>query len=138
MIGFHPHVHPSTTMITAAALGLIYLAVSVWVVYQRWIARLGLGMPTDPKSPLFRIGRAHSNFAEYVPILLIMMFLLESTGASLRGIQTVGITLVLGRIAHVFGILEHRTPNLKRSIGVFCTFALLLTLPLWILVRELL
>lgn len=137
MIGFHPHVHPSTTLITAAALSCIYLLISIWVVRHRWLARLIIGMPADPHSRLFRMGRAHSNFAEYVPFLLLMMYLLESTGASPRGITAVGIAIVVGRIAHTFGILQRHAPNLQRSIGVFLNFGLLLVLPIWILIREL-
>jgi uncharacterized membrane protein YecN with MAPEG domain len=137
MIGFHPHVHPGTTMLTAAVLGLIYFALSVWVVRQRWVANLSLGLPADPKSPLFRIGRAHSNFAEYVPFLLLMMFFLESTGAAAGGLRAVGIVLVIGRIAHTLGILEHRAPNPARIVGVLLNFGLLLVLPVWIFLREL-
>ncbi len=138
MIGLRPYMHPHTTLLTAAALALLYALLSIQVVRLRWGERLGMGLPTDPRSPLYRVARAHANFAEYVPFVLLLMLLLESTAAHPTTLRICGVVLVAGRIAHARGLIEIRTPNPWRSFGVAVTFGLLLFFAAWIFVRELL
>ncbi len=59
------------TAISAALLGLFFLALSVNVVRPRRATRVSLGAGDDPL--LERRIPAHGNFAEYTPIALVLI-----------------------------------------------------------------
>ena len=63
------------SMFYAAVLALIYVGLSLYVVKGRWQHRAALGH--GPDSVLERRVRMHGNFAEYVPIALILLFMLD-------------------------------------------------------------
>lgn len=119
------------TITTAGLCGLILFVLSLRVVMVRGSAKVSLGDGGD--SILLGRIRAHANFSEYVPIILILMGLIEShTGAGV-GIGVVGITLVLCRIAHAFG-MGRPAPNPGRLVGALGTFILLAVTSVWALV----
>jgi hypothetical protein len=123
------------TLATAGALGLIYLVLAARVVRGRWTHRVSLG--DGGNAAMQRLIRAHGNFGEYVPMLLILMALLEASGAS-RGVLTgAGIALVVGRLAHAIGIETPKAPNPYRFLGGLLTFGLLLLGSVWALWRAL-
>lgn len=119
------------TITTAGLCGLILLALSVRVVAVRGSAKVSLGDGGDPLL-LSRI-RAHANFAEYVPIILILMGLIESSGANRSVLGAIGIALVVCRIAHAIG-MPRPAPNAPRFIGAAGTFTILTVTSLWALV----
>jgi len=61
--------------------------------------------------------RAHQNFLEYVPILLIMMGISELNGASSTYLHSVGALLIIARIAHVIGLRHDNMAHIGRLIG---------------------
>ncbi|MDH3440441.1 MAG: MAPEG family protein [Gammaproteobacteria bacterium] len=61
--------------------------------------------------------RAHQNFLEYVPMLLIMMGISELNGASSTYLHSVGALLVIARIAHVIGLRHDNMAHIGRLIG---------------------
>ncbi|MDE1466377.1 MAPEG family protein [Aurantiacibacter sp. D1-12] len=69
---------------------------------------------------LQRAMRAQSNFIEYTPLLLLLVFALEITGHSgwLLGVAA-GLFLI-GRILHAIG-LDADKPGMLRMIGMMCT-----------------
>lgn len=123
------------TLATAGALGLIYLTLTVRVVRGRWKHRVSLG--DGGNAAMQRLIRAHANFGEYVPLLLILMALLEASGASRNVLAGAGIALVIGRIAHAIGIETPKAPNPYRFVGGLITFGMLLLGSLWALWRAL-
>jgi uncharacterized membrane protein YecN with MAPEG domain len=123
------------TLATAGALGLLYLTLTVRVIRGRWKHRVSLG--DGGNAAMQRLIRAHANFGEYVPLLLILMALLEASGASRSVLAGAGIALVIGRIAHAIGIETPKAPNPYRFVGGLVTFGLLLLGSLWALVRAL-
>ena len=68
--------------------------------------------------------RAQSNFIEYTPIVLLLVFALEMTGHSgwLLGVAA-GVFLV-GRVLHAIG-LEADEPGMLRFIGMMCTLVVM-------------
>jgi uncharacterized membrane protein YecN with MAPEG domain len=63
---------------------------------------------------------AHSNAVDYIPISLILLFILEYNGCNIWLIHLAGIALVVGRIIHCKGILSE---NLRgRILGMQITF----------------
>ena len=72
--------------------------------------------------------RAHGNFAEYMPIVLILLFLLEYNGAHPVIIHIIGIAFMVGRYTHAKGILNY---NLRQRVaGMGFTLNILIGLSL--------
>ncbi|WP_271077490.1 MAPEG family protein [Aurantiacibacter sp. MUD61] len=69
---------------------------------------------------LQRAMRAHSNFTEYTPLFLLLVFVLEITDHSgwLLGVAA-GLFLV-GRVFHAIGLNSDK-PGMLRMIGMLCT-----------------
>ncbi len=61
--------------------------------------------------------RAHQNFLEYVPMMLIMMGMIEINGGSRTFLGIVGLLLVIARIAHVVGLKYDNMAHKGRFIG---------------------
>lgn len=111
------------TPLYAGVLTLLYLALSFRVIGMRRKKKIGLGHG-DNKSMLRRI-RAHANFAEYVPLALVLMALLELQNKSDWIIHLLGGLLIVGRTAHAIGLTVGSAP--ARVLGMILTFAALIT-----------
>lgn len=94
------------TPLYAGLLAIWFFALSYRVVLQRGHG-IGLGDGGDPE--LLRRIRGHGNFAEYVPLILLMMALLELSKHSTLLLHALGVTLLLARVLHglalSFGLL---------------------------------
>jgi len=119
------------TLLTTAICAVIFLVFSIRVVRGRIKYGVGVGDGGQPEL-VFRI-RTHANFAEYVPMALILMALLEVSGADTRGLMAIGGLLIAVRIAHAFGLPQPRRkgPHPLRSVGAAGTFLLLLIEAVW-------
>lgn len=113
------------TSIYAGLLALVFLVLSIRVIQGRSAAGVSLGDGGD--GPLNRRIRAHANFAEYVPLCLGLIALLEVGGAPTWLLHTLGIGLVVGRLGHGYALAfaEHFPPG--RMVGTLLTFLVLLT-----------
>jgi len=69
---------------------------------------------------------AHSNATEYLPIFLILLFLLEYNGGNPILINLLGVVMLTGRIIHARGILQQQLK--KRVLGMQMTIYTLLIL----------
>jgi uncharacterized membrane protein YecN with MAPEG domain len=121
----------TTTLATAGALGLIYIALAFRVIAFRFKHRVSLGDGGNP-ALLQRI-RSHGNFAEYVPLLLILMGLIEQSGGSKTVLMWSGALLIVSRVLHVVGVEYHRSPNPFRVFGVAVTFFMIISGSIWAL-----
>src|SRR5687768_10774793 len=95
--------------ITALYAGLLmplFVVLSVRVILQRRGARVALGDGGD--ATLLRVMRVHANFAEYVPLTLVLIALAESLRTSGWLLHALGIALVAGRAIHAFGVSQVR------------------------------
>ena len=123
---------PATT-ITAALLGLIYLVLSYRVTQVRLSDRVTMG--DGGNAALTARMRAHANFAEYVPLILILMALIEmplGIDASFW-LWLAGACTVLARVLHAWGMMLP-APNKPRIAGTVLTWTTLALLSLWALV----
>lgn len=95
-------------MITAVYAGLSALLM-IWlamrVIALRWEKRVkfGDGEQADLKLAI----RAHGNASEYIPIALILLFLLEYNGLHPLLIHMLGIAFVYGRYTHAKALLSN-------------------------------
>jgi uncharacterized membrane protein YecN with MAPEG domain len=70
--------------------------------------------------------RAHGNFAEYMPITLILLFLLEYNSVPALVIHVIGIAFLFGRWTHAQGLLKDDLR--KRVMGMGYTLYILIGL----------
>lgn len=117
----------SVTAFFAGLLGLLFIVLSGLVIVQRYKLQLPLGDGGN-RDIQYRI-RAHANFAEYVPLALVIMGLAEMQGSSKYFIAALGMLLLLGRISHAYGLVFAETANPPkiyfRSAGMMMTFTVL-------------
>ena len=118
------------TMLTTAILGIILVGLGAYVIHGRFKHVLAHGDQGNVDM-LIRM-RTQSNFIEYVPIALILLALLESSGADQRILAFGAIVLVLLRISHIFGMRQDQ-PAIFRRIGAMGTFIILIIASIWAL-----
>lgn len=101
-----------TTALYASLLTLWFVFLSMRVIALRgnpMFAFLTLG--ASPEDMLERAVRAHGNFAEYAPIMLILLYLLETVpaaSATSATLHALGSAFLLGRLMHgvCFGFMS--------------------------------
>jgi len=113
------------TLLYAALNALFFLFLSGVVVYCRYTEQVELGDGGKPK--LLRAIRVHGNAAEYIPIVLVLLLLLELSGASTLLLNFIGISLLGGRIFHAYGLWSKVGPNFARFVGTNLTWLSLAT-----------
>lgn len=118
----------------AALLGLILIWLSSRVIAKRKGLKISHGTGGDDQ--LNRRCNAHSNFTEYVPIILILMATAEASNTSSIVLHATGITLVVGRLLHAIGMTSDPENFKFRQNGMILTFLPLLVLALTNLVRA--
>lgn len=113
------------TPLYAAILTLVYLVLSFRVIGVRRSAKIGLG---DGGSALLtRRLRAHGNFAEYVPLGLILMMLAEIQDKPDWLLHVLGIVLLSGRLVHALGVSREPEDYRIRTTRMILTFFALIT-----------
>lgn len=75
---------------------------------------------------LSRAIRAHGNFAENAPLLLLVLAALALTNTAALPVHVLGATFTLGRVVHAFGMMQPKHPNAIRFIGNVSTWLALL------------
>ena len=109
----------TTTSVYAVLLTLLFLALSARAMSGRRRSRVSLGDGSSEE--LRRRLRAHANFAEYTPLALILMGLLELQGAGTIVLNVIGLLLVAGRLSHAYGISRIPEHLSARIFGVGLT-----------------
>ena len=112
----------SITPVYAGLLSLLYLILSFRVIAARRAQSLGLG--DGGNNDMLRRIRAHGNFAEYVPLVLVLMAFAELQNQSIWIIHTMGVFLVIGRPLHAIGV--SRGMGNLRIAGMILTFSALI------------
>ena len=116
------------TLITACIMTWFYLVLSARVSRGRMRYRVSLG--DGGNQDLLARMRAHANFIEYVPLLLILIGVLEISSADPVALAAGGGLLVVFRLMHVIGI-PRPAPNIFRFVGASGTYLLLLAASIW-------
>ena len=105
----------SVTPIYALAVAGIYLVLWYRVTAMRGSMRLSIGDAGD-QTLLLRI-RQHGNCAEWSSFVLILMILGEGVNTSAGYLHTSGALLLVGRVAHPFGLKVAQADHLLRYLG---------------------
>jgi uncharacterized protein len=108
-----------------------FALLNLWLAYRCVRIRVnGPGGVGDLGIPVLRARmRAHANFVEYTPFVLILMALLEYAGGSAGLLEGTGIVYFLARVIHAFGIERPRFT--MQLIGAIGTWIVLLALAIW-------
>lgn len=106
-----------------AALVVLALVLSVRVIAHRRAHKIGIGDGDD--RDLRRRIRAHGNFSEYAPLLMIVLLALPLVGAKEWLVHLVGIVGLVGRTLHAIGLSKSGGASLPRVGGMMLTFTAL-------------
>ena len=109
--------------IYAAVLGFVFVALSVRTILLR--RRLKVAIGDGDQSILARAVRVHSNFAEYVPLSMILVYFLEVQSGTSPWIHVLCSALLIGRIIHAFGISQVEENYRYRVSGMALTFTVI-------------
>ncbi len=107
------------TFFYASFLGLLLVALSIQVLWARINAK---NLPDWKPETTFRV---QANFVEYVPMAVVLLYLLEVSGAPQIWVHIIGGTLVVSRLAHAWGLSSNPGATYARLFGAQMTFLLL-------------
>jgi len=112
------------TAIYASLSALLIVRLSLSVIKLRRKNRVSVG---DGGNEALQLAiRAHSNAVEYIPIALMLLFMLEFNGAPKLLVHMLGVMLLFGRVLHAIGL---PAKNLRRRVlGMQITIYLLIGL----------
>jgi uncharacterized membrane protein YecN with MAPEG domain len=109
----------------AALLGLLFFYLSIRTIGLR--RRLQIGIGSKENDEMLRGMRVHSNFAEYAPITLLLIYFVEIQGAHPLLIHALGAILLVGRSIHAYGVSQMNEKFVFRVSGMAMTFTAILT-----------
>ncbi len=112
---------------------LVQIPMTVMVGYRRAVT--GIQFFDGGDQTLLRRMRAHGNYTETVPIVLLAMAAAELTGAPTWLLWGGGVSLLVGRLMHA-AVLVLRGWGLPRAIGMILTFVPMLGFGAWCIWRA--
>lgn len=112
----------TVTMLYGGSLALWFLVLSAWVVRRR---RAGIHLGDGGDTLMLRAIRGHGNFAEYVPLALILLAALELNGTSLYVLHGLGFALLVGRLLHGYAFSFTEQFAFGRFWGTSLTYLVL-------------
>ena len=118
------------TLTFAGAAAILHIWLAARVSRLRAAHRISIG--DGGNEALVRRMRAHANYGENMPIVLIMIGLIELAGGDARILWAAGILFILARIAHGFG-MDQQSPSRLRMVGMIGTTIVLIGLAGWAL-----
>ena len=114
------------TGLYAALSAAIILLLSARVVLLRRVLKVGIGDGGD--KALAKAIRAQANAIEYIPICVLLLFLVETNGLATMTAHAYGATLILGRVLHALGLSRSAGVSFGRYWGTLLTWLVMLGL----------
>ena len=108
-----------TTLCLAAAAAVINIWISMRVGRVRHAAKVSVGDGGDER--LLRRMRAHANFIENTPLVLILIGAVELSGKGGAWLAVVGGLYILGRVCHALGMDGGGAVEKLRGVGTLIT-----------------
>jgi len=109
----------ATTGIYAAILGIMFIVLRINVTIER--AKTGISIMHRDNMVLAEKMRRFGNFIETVPFSLILLAIVETTGASTTILHAVGGLLLASRVLHPFGLNSENGKNPLRIVSGLMT-----------------
>ena len=129
-------IFPDLVAAYCGVFALVYALLSAHVVIGR--ARTGIVHGDGGNDRLNRVIRAHGNFAEYVPFILLMAALLEARGGSAAEVHWLLLPLLVARLMHPIGMqmpTASRAQYLWRATSASTTWIVLIVAGALLIVR---
>lgn len=123
------------TGIYAAIAALLIVFLAVRVTLRRRAIKVGIGNGGD--AILARRIRAHANAAEYVPLALLLLLILELNQTQPVLLHVFGCVLIAGRLLHGFGLSTSPAVTPGRAIGITLTWLVIAAMALLLLWQAL-
>jgi hypothetical protein len=109
---------PEISLIIVALAAVMASALSMNVIFRRTKANVLIGDGGDAE--LQRRIRAHGNFIEHAPLVLMVLVAAEATGTTPTTIWVLGLMLLAGRVTHVIAMLQNKL--WPRPVGMGLTY----------------
>ena len=119
------------TVIYLPIFGIIFAALSFRTLLLRRSLQTAIGDGNDIR--LKRAIRVHANFAEYVPLTLLLIFFLEQKTDYTIWIHLLCLALLLGRCLHAYGMSQTMENFSFRVTGMVLTLATIISASLRLL-----
>lgn len=119
------------TPLYAALCGLLLLVLGLVVIRLR--QRYGVNTGDGGHDDLARAMRVQANFIEYVPLTLLLLFMLEMSRQPAWALHLLGAGLFVGRVLHAWGYLSSPRLTFGRMVGILLTLSVLGVTALWLL-----
>jgi uncharacterized membrane protein YecN with MAPEG domain len=110
---------PVITAVYAAIFGLFAAALTINVIANRVRLKVEGGDGGVPK--MAQAIRAHANFAEHVPLAIILIGLAEMTGVRAWVIYVLGGVLLVARVLSAVGLNRSLAGSMPRQAGAGLT-----------------
>jgi uncharacterized membrane protein YecN with MAPEG domain len=118
----------------AALLALLFVYLSVRTARMRKNLRVAVG--DGGNTLMLRATRVHANFAEYVPLSLVLIFFVETGAAQAWFVHGLGATLLAGRALHAWGVSKEREKLMFRVAGMLMTMLVMIAAAVFILYKQ--
>lgn len=105
------------TTTTLYSLPLIAIWLILWTRVSGARSSLNISFGDGGNLALLQKIRQHGNFIEWVPFTLLLMMLAEAQGTASPWLHAAGALLVIGRIAHPFGLKPDNAGHPLRYVG---------------------
>jgi uncharacterized membrane protein YecN with MAPEG domain len=112
------------TLATTGILGLLFAFLSVNVSLKRQAVFKAKAGDRNAADTLHAAVRGHGNFAEYVPMALLLLGGIEYAGAAKFLVVILAAMLIIARVLHPFGLMRP-APNPQRYFGALLTYIML-------------
>lgn len=125
----------SVTALFAALIGLLTIGLGLRVVMLR--RRFGVGVGDGGEKALTLAIRAHGNLLEQAPIALLLLLLLELSGARSVLLYALGALLFVGRLLHAWGLSHKSGKSFGRFYGTAMTWLMMIITSALLLLKPL-
>ncbi|MEE2663752.1 MAG: MAPEG family protein [Myxococcota bacterium] len=123
---------PTILPLYAGILGLMSIVLASLAGRLRGSTKISVGDGGD--SELLVAMRRHANFIEYVPLALVLIALVEMSGAPALAIHLLGGGLVVSRLCHAIGLNADTIQSAARIVGAAGTMLVTLVASVWAIV----
>jgi len=107
------------TSLYAGLLGILYFFISLETIKARGSEKVSLG--TGNQNQIIHIVSAHSNFASYTPIFLLLFYFLETFQINFLLVHMMGIVFITGRILHYLTMKNKEESFKQRKLAMQLT-----------------
>ena len=117
------------TLFYAGLCTLLVLFLAGRVIARRFSHKIGIGDGGDHE--LIKRIRVHANAVEYLPLALLLLGGMELNGYPNAIIHGFGITLLVSRILHAWGLSRSSSASPGRFVGILFTLLLMVAMSLF-------